>query len=36
MTPGQLLGAGALLAGVVLGQWSARVKPGPTAPLAGA
>lgn len=36
MTPGQLLGAGALLAGVVLAQWSARVKPGPTAPLAGA
>ncbi|GAA0868797.1 DMT family transporter [Brevundimonas basaltis] len=35
MTAAQLGGAAALLAGVVLAQWSARVKPGPAAPLAG-
>ncbi|MDI6625880.1 MAG: hypothetical protein QME55_14205, partial [Brevundimonas sp.] len=36
MTPAQLGGAAALLAGVVLAQWSARVKPGPVAPMAEA
>ncbi len=35
MTAVQLAGAAALLAGVVLAQWSARTRPGPTAPLAG-
>lgn len=34
MTPAQFAGAAALLAGVVLAQWSARVKPGPVAPMA--
>ena len=36
MTAAQFAGAAALLAGVVLAQWSARVKPGPAAPMAGA
>lgn len=35
MTAAQFGGAAALLAGVVLAQWSARVKPGPAAPMLG-